>query len=107
MASDLADLLDPWQPALLELIRLTAEAGRQAGKPVGVCGEAASDALLALVLVGLGVTSLSMAPTSLPEVRLSLATHSLVECQALAALALRALDGRAGREAVRAGAEPA
>jgi phosphotransferase system enzyme I (PtsI) len=107
MASDLADLLDPWQPALLQLIRLTADAGRAAGKPVGVCGEAASDPLLALVLVGLGVTSLSMAPTSLPEVRLSLATHSLAECQALAALALRAVDGRAGREVVRAASDPA
>ncbi|MEA2587461.1 MAG: phosphoenolpyruvate-protein phosphotransferase system enzyme, partial [Actinomycetota bacterium] len=69
MAGELADLLDPWQPALLELIRLTADAGRASGRPVGVCGEAASDPLLALVLVGFGVTSLSMATTSLPEVR--------------------------------------
>ena len=102
MAGELAELLDPWQPALLELIRITAHAGRATGRPVGVCGEAASDPLLALVLVGFGVTSLSMAPTSLPEVRLALSQHSLAECQALAAMALRAPDGRAGREAVRA-----
>ena len=102
MAGELADLLDPWQPALLELIRLTADAGRATGRPVGVCGEAASDPLLALVLVGFGVTSLSMATTSLPEVRLALSQHSLAECQALAATALRAADGKAGREAVRA-----
>jgi phosphotransferase system enzyme I (PtsI) len=101
MAGELADLLDPWQPALLELIRLTADAGRATGRPVGVCGEAASDPLLALVLVGFGVTSLSMATTSLPEVRLALSQHSLAECQALAAMALRAPDGKAGREAVR------
>ena len=43
---------------------MTAAAGKALGKPVGVCGEAASDPLLALVLVGLGVTSLSMAPVS-------------------------------------------
>ena len=101
MAGELADLLDPWQPALLELIRMTAEAGRAAARPVGVCGEAAGDPLLALVLVGLGVTSLSMAPTSLPEVRLALSRHSLAECRALAAIALRSPDGRAGRRAVR------
>ena len=101
MAGELADLLDPWQPALLELIRLTADAGRTSGRPVGVCGEAASDPLLALVLVGFGVTSLSMATTSLPEVRLALSQHSLAECQALAAMALRAPDGKAGRETVR------
>ena len=35
MAGELADLLDPWQPALLELIRMTAEAGRAAARPVG------------------------------------------------------------------------
>jgi phosphotransferase system enzyme I (PtsI) len=41
MAGELAELLDPWQPALLELVRLTAAAGIAHGKPVGVCGEAA------------------------------------------------------------------
>jgi phosphotransferase system enzyme I (PtsI) len=101
MAGELADLLDPWQPALLELVRLTAGAGRAAGKPVGVCGEAASDPALALVLVGLGVTSLSMAPVSLPAVRSSLSRHRAAECAELASLALQAADGRAGRTAVR------
>src|ERR687898_652600 len=51
MAGELADLLDAWQPALLDLVRMTAEAGKALGKPVGVCGEAASDPLLALVFV--------------------------------------------------------
>jgi phosphotransferase system enzyme I (PtsI) len=101
MAGELADLLDPWQPALLELVRLAAEGGREAGVPVGVCGEAASDPLLALVLVGLGVTSLSMAPVSIPPVRVALALHTFAECRGLAALALDAADGRAGRAAVR------
>ena len=54
MASDLAHLTDPWQPAVLALIAMTAAAGKQAGKPVGVCGEAAADPLLAAVLVGHG-----------------------------------------------------
>ena len=61
MATDLAHLTDPWQPAVLQLIAITAEAGRQAGKSVGVCGEAAADPLLACALVGMGITSLSMA----------------------------------------------
>ena len=54
MATDLAHLTDAWQPAVLQLIAITAEAGKQAGKPVGVCGEAAADPLLACVLVGHG-----------------------------------------------------
>jgi len=101
MAGELADLLDAWQPALLDLVRMTAEAGKALGKPVGVCGEAASDPLLALVFVGLGITSLSMAPVSIPAVRASIASHTLAECRGLAAHALEAEDGRAARNAVR------
>lgn len=89
---DLADLLDPAQPALLELIASCAAAGRDAGKPVGVCGEAAADPRLAPVLVGLGVTSLSMAPRAVPAVREALAAHTLADCRRLATEALSAGD---------------
>ena len=102
MAGELADLLDAWQPALLDLVRMTAEAGKALGKPVGVCGEAASDPLLALVFVGLGITSLSMAPVSIPGVRAAVAGHTLAECRGLATLALDAEDGRDARNAVGA-----
>jgi phosphotransferase system enzyme I (PtsI) len=102
MASELAGLLDPWQPALLELVARTAQAGRELGKPVGVCGEAASDPLLAPVLVGLGVTSLSMAPPALPAVRLALASHSSADCARLAELALSARDAQEARRLVSA-----
>ena len=99
-AGELADLLDPWQPALLDLVRLTSEAANDLGKPVGVCGEAASDPWLALVLVGLGITSLSMAPNSLAEVRTALAAHSIDTCRLLAQAALEAPDARSARAAV-------
>ena len=69
LSADLADLTDPWQPAVLHLVALTAAAGRRAGKPVGVCGEAAADPLLACVLVGLGITSLSCAASAVPRRR--------------------------------------
>src|SRR3982751_4918814 len=38
LSADLAELTDPWQPALLQLVALTAEAGRRGGKPGGGCG---------------------------------------------------------------------
>jgi phosphotransferase system enzyme I (PtsI) len=98
----LGDLLSPWQPALLDLIAVTADAGRQAGKPVGVCGEAAGDPLLALVLIGLGVSSLSMAANRVPAVRFAVARHDMATCQEIAAAA-RGEDGpAAARNAVRA-----
>jgi phosphotransferase system enzyme I (PtsI) len=88
----LAGLQDPWHPALLRLVELTARAGAAAGKPVGVCGEAAGDPDLAPVLVGLGVTSLSMAVGSLSDVRARLAAVTLAQCRDAARLALAA-DG--------------
>jgi phosphotransferase system enzyme I (PtsI) len=92
-AGALAPLLDPWQPALLQLIAMTAAAGRAAGKPVSICGEAASDPLLAIVAAGLGVTSLSMAPPALADVRAALATRTLAQCEAAARDAARAAPG--------------
>ncbi|MEV4421430.1 phosphoenolpyruvate--protein phosphotransferase, partial [Patulibacter sp. NPDC049589] len=88
LQSELAGLLDPWQPALLRLIQMVGAAGAGQDTPVGVCGEAAGDPLLAPVLVGLGVTSLSMASGSVPDVRAALAARTLEECRARAATAL-------------------
>ena len=84
MAGDLADLLDPWQPALLDLIRMTAQAGLAAGKSVGVCGEAAASPALAPVLVGLGITSLSMSASAVADVRDALAAVTLAQCRDMA-----------------------
>jgi len=95
-----AELLDPWQPALLQLIAACANAGTAAGKPVGVCGEAAADPGLAVVLTGLGITSLSMAARSIPAVREALAARTLADCRAAARAALAAPDAAAARAAV-------
>lgn len=96
----LGALLDPWQPALLDLVSMVAEAGRAAGKPVGVCGEAAADPLLATVLVGLGVTSLSMSPHARAGVHAELAATSLEECRARAAAVRATRTARDARAAV-------
>ncbi|TVP63499.1 MAG: phosphoenolpyruvate--protein phosphotransferase [Nitriliruptor sp.] len=103
LVGELGELLDPWQPPVLELIARTASAGRAAGVPVGVCGEAASDPNLALVLTGFGCTSLSMSPNAVAEVRTGLATVTLERCQELATRALAAADGRDARNLVLAG----
>ncbi|SCK08433.1 phosphoenolpyruvate--protein phosphotransferase [Streptomyces sp. WMMB 322] len=98
----LAEFLDPWQPALLDLIRMAAEAGARQDRPVGVCGEAAADPALAVVLVGLGVTSLSAAPSCLSGVRTALAERTLEDCRHLAGIALAAPDATTARTKVLA-----
>lgn len=81
MSSDLATLTDPWQPGVINLVAQTARAGQASGKPVGVCGEAAADPLLACVLVGLGVTSLSAAASAVAPVGAKLASVTLQQCR--------------------------
>ncbi len=101
MATDLAHLTDAWQPAVLQLIAITAEAGRRAGKSVGVCGEAAADPLLACALVGMGITSLSMAAAAVRPVGARLASVDSGLCEEAAEAALAASDPMTAREAVR------
>jgi phosphotransferase system enzyme I (PtsI) len=99
-AGGLAALQDPWHPGLLRLVEAVGRAGAVCGRPVGVCGEAAADPLLARVLVGLGVTSLSMASPALADVRASLAQVTVDDCRAAAAAALAARTGAEARAAV-------
>jgi len=101
MASDLAHLTDAWQPAVLSLVAITAEAGKQAGKPVGVCGEAAADPMLATALVGMGVTSLSMALAAVRPVGAQLGRVSMDRCEQAAEAALAQADPISARAAVR------
>jgi phosphoenolpyruvate-protein phosphotransferase (PTS system enzyme I) len=102
LSADLADLTDPWQPGLLTLVQAAAAAGQRAGKPVGVCGEAAADPLLACVLVGLGISSLSCAASSVAGVGARLATVDLDTCRRAAEVALAAEDPQSARSAARA-----
>ncbi|MFJ6026995.1 phosphoenolpyruvate--protein phosphotransferase [Pseudarthrobacter sp. NPDC092424] len=99
----LANLNTPWQPAVLRLVGLTVEGSRAEGsnKPVGVCGEAAADPALAVVLTGLGVTTLSMTARSLAAVAAVLKTVTLAEAQELAKLALSAPSATEARAWVR------
>lgn len=98
MLGTVAAYQDPWHPAVLRLVQMLGAAGAAAGKPVGICGEAAADPQLAVVLVGLGATTLSMTPAALADVRAELASVTLEQARrrATAALSARtAADARA------------
>ena len=118
MASDrqlgtLASLNDPWQPAVLRLIKGTVEGARAAEadtepggstpgtKNVGVCGESAADPALAVVLAGIGVNTLSMTPRALTSVGAVLASVTIDEARRLASVALAASTAAEARTAVR------
>jgi phosphotransferase system enzyme I (PtsI) len=83
-------LYEPLHPAILRTVRLVARAGRHARVPVAVCGEMASDPVLLTLLVGLGLTEFSMAPTAIPLAKRVLRSLRAVDARAAAGRALRA-----------------
>jgi phosphotransferase system enzyme I (PtsI) len=101
LLGSVASFQDPWHPAVLGLIRTTGRAGADLGKPVGICGEAAADPLLAVVLVGLGATTLSMAPSALADVRATLLQYTLDDARRIAEAALAVNDAASARTAAR------
>jgi phosphotransferase system enzyme I (PtsI) len=62
-------LYDPLHPAVLKLIKMTIDAGRDAGIPVAMCGEMAGDPRFTRLLLGMGLGEFSMHHTSLQEVK--------------------------------------
>ena len=93
----LAGLLAGPQPAVLRLVKATVEAAAARGRWVGVCGELAGDPAAAVLLAGLGVTELSMAPALIPEVKAALRAVDLADARAAAGAALDAEDADEAR----------
>lgn len=79
-------------PAVLRLIARTVEAGKQAGIPVGVCGELASEPQAAVILAGLGIDELSMTAVAIPEVKEHLLTVTQDEARGTAQRAVDAIS---------------
>lgn len=75
-------------PAVWRMIELATRAARQAGIPIGICGELGGDPNAAPALAGLGLDELSMAPASIPAVKERLAQITWAEAQAAAAQAV-------------------
>ena len=101
MNANLATYTDPWQPAVLTLISRVAATGVRLQKPVGVCGEAAADPILACVLIGMGVTSLSMATSAIPSVGSQLGQVTKEQCERAAQEILTAQDSGDARNIAR------
>ncbi|HEX6619828.1 MAG TPA: phosphoenolpyruvate--protein phosphotransferase, partial [Solirubrobacteraceae bacterium] len=93
----LAGLLAGPQPAVLRLIKATVDAAAARGRWVGVCGELAGDPAAAVLLAGLGVTELSMAPALVAEAKAALRAVDLADARAAADAALDAEDADEAR----------
>ncbi len=90
----MAQFYEPGHPAVLRLIRRTISAAHDANIKVGVCGEMASDPVLSVVLLGLGLDSFSMSPSSIPAIKRALRSIKFADAQELARQALRLSTGQ-------------
>lgn len=86
-----AGIADPFQPAILRLIRQTVDAARAAGIGATLCGELAANPLATPLLIGLGLEELSVSAGLIAELRRGIARWTFTEAEALARGAM-ALD---------------
>lgn len=85
---------DGLHPAVLRLIRQAAQGAHQHGRWIGVCGGIASDPIAAAILIGLGVTELSVAPAAVPAVKAAVRKSRMEDCRRLAERACAAASAQ-------------
>jgi phosphotransferase system enzyme I (PtsI) len=84
-----AYLYQPFNPAVLKLIKQVIDASHAAGKWTGMCGEMAGDLTASVMLLGLGLDEFSMSPSSILPMRNLLAKLDLAAAKALSATLMK------------------
>jgi phosphotransferase system enzyme I (PtsI) len=91
--SRLARLYNPFHPAVVRLMDAVARAGREAGIEVAVCGEVAANPVAAFMLIGMRVSSLSVGPASLAEIKKVIRSVNFSDAEEAVREALSAATG--------------
>jgi len=84
-----AHLFTPFHPAILRMIKSTVQAAHKANIPVAICGELAANPLATLLLIGLELDELSMAPLMLPEIKKIIRSSDFQQARQIAKGAFR------------------
>ena len=98
---NVASLYEPLHLSILRLLKNIIDAGHNAGKWVGMCGEMAADPSFTTVLIGLGLNELSVSPVQIPKVKKIIRGISLLEAKTLVQDILCSLDNEAVIEKIR------
>ncbi len=77
----IAYLYQPSHPAIVRMIKMTCDAAKKAGIPVGICGEMGGDPTATVVLLGLGIDEMSMSVSSIPIVKKIIRNVSFKEAE--------------------------
>ncbi|MBR0238937.1 MAG: phosphoenolpyruvate--protein phosphotransferase [Thermoguttaceae bacterium] len=86
---DVAKLFNGCEPAVIKLIWKTVTAANKVNKPVSLCGQMASDPALTMLLLGLGLRTLSMPPGAMRDIKRVCSSLDLLRCREIAFRALR------------------
>ena len=97
MNPSLGALLNHWQPGLIRTLARIAAGGEQGGFSVGVCGESASDPAFAVVLAGLGISSVSVSRSQVDAVRNALSSLNLGTAKEIANQVLKASSAESAK----------
>jgi phosphotransferase system enzyme I (PtsI) len=101
-----SSLYEPLHPAVLRTLRRIVEAAEAHGRPLSVCGEMAGQPVEAVLLVGLGFRSLSMAPSAIPRVKEALRAVRAADARSLAERCLNLATCREIEAVVREALSP-
>ncbi len=83
-----ANMYNPAHPAVLKLVRDVVRAARRYTIPVSCCGESAGDPEYALLLIGLGLRTLSATPSSIPGLKRVVRKVTVQQCERIAQKAI-------------------
>lgn len=86
--NEVSDLYRAADPSVLRQIASAVGAARAAGVPANLCGQMSGSPLYTMLLVGLGLRSLSVPPSAVPEIKSVCRRISLADCEAVAGRAL-------------------
>ncbi|MEN0110361.1 MAG: phosphoenolpyruvate--protein phosphotransferase [Planctomycetota bacterium] len=91
---DVAPLYTSADPSVIRLVKMAVDAATAGGKPVSLCGQMSGAPLYTMLLLGLGLRSLSVTPSAAPEVKRVCRSTTIPHCEAVAERVLRLESAR-------------
>lgn len=85
---DVAHLYTSADPSVIRLVKMAVDAAAAGGKPISLCGQMSGAPLYTMLLLGLGLRTLSVTPAAAPEVKRVCRSTTIEHCEAVAARVL-------------------